>query len=230
MDGVLHTYQLDGTQILKETWGDCTPIPLYDNEDSVCGILYNNVPHYFIKNLQGDVIDIVDKDAKTVARYSYDAWGVPTIKSDTSGCSLATVNPFRYRGYYYDAEIGMYYLQSRYYNADVGRFVNADEAETIVITNNLFACCNNDLLNQDDDFGMLTWKDIEKALKKIFKSLLNKFLNYLRNLITYDGNRVRISTSLIAAVIEGFLVALGSVAAFLGKKVLFRIIKKILFE
>ena len=58
--------------------GDNTLIPLYDNEDGVCGILYNNAPYYFIKNLQGDVIAIVDKDAETVARYSYDAWGVAT--------------------------------------------------------------------------------------------------------------------------------------------------------
>ena len=71
VNGVKHTYTIDGTKILRETWGSNTLIPLYDNEDSVCGILYNNVPYYFIKNLQGDVIAIVDKDAQTVARYSY---------------------------------------------------------------------------------------------------------------------------------------------------------------
>ena len=89
----------------------------YDNEDSVCGILYNNVPYYFIKNLQGDIIAIVDKDAQTVARYSYDAWGAVTSAVTytelTNGVNIATINPFRYRGYYYDEEIGLYYLQSR---------------------------------------------------------------------------------------------------------------------
>ena len=72
-------YTLDGTKILRETWDGNTLVPLYDNEDGVCGILYNNVPYYFIKNLQGYVIAIVDKDTQTVARYSYDAWGVCTI-------------------------------------------------------------------------------------------------------------------------------------------------------
>ena len=120
--GVKHTYTLEGTKILRETWGTNTLVPIYDNEESVCGILYNDVPYYFVKNLQGDVIAIVDKDAKTIARYSYDAWGVPEIKLDSSKCEIANVNPFRYRGYYYDAEIGLYYLQSRYYSADVGRF------------------------------------------------------------------------------------------------------------
>ena len=129
VNGILHTYTLDGTKILRETWNDNTLVPLYDNEDSVCGILYNNVPYYFIKNLQGDIIAIVDKDAQTVARYSYDAWGVPTVTLDTSDCQIATINPFRYRGYYYDKEIGLYYLQSRYYDADIGRFINADEPE-----------------------------------------------------------------------------------------------------
>ena len=122
MGGIKHTYTLDGTKILRETWGNNTLIPLYDNEDSVCGILYNNVPYYFIKNLQGDIIAIVDKDAQTVAKYSYDAWGVPEIKFDSSDCRIATVNPFRYRGYYYDEEIGLYYLQGRYYNPVVERF------------------------------------------------------------------------------------------------------------
>ena len=102
MNGVLHTYTLDGTKILRETWGGNALVPLYDNEDSVCGILYNNIPYYFIKNLQGDVIAIVDQDAKTVARYSYDAWGVCTVTQDSVG--IATVNPFRYRSYYFDEE------------------------------------------------------------------------------------------------------------------------------
>ena len=79
INGVKHEYTLDGTKILRETWDGNTLVPLYDNEDGVCGILYNNVPYYFIKNLQGYVIAIVDKDTQTVARYSYDAWGVCTI-------------------------------------------------------------------------------------------------------------------------------------------------------
>ena len=61
---------LDGTKVLKEVWGSNTLIPLYDNEDSVCGIVYNGEPYYFVKNLQGDVIAIVDEDVETVAKYS----------------------------------------------------------------------------------------------------------------------------------------------------------------
>ena len=138
--GVKHTYTLEGTKILRETWGANTLIPIYDNEESVCGILYNNTPYYFIKNLQGDIIAIVDKDAQTVAEYSYDAWGVPTVKSGSSNSGIANVNPFRYRGYYYDAEIGLYYLQSRYYNPVVGRFINADGTDYLAIDGTILAC------------------------------------------------------------------------------------------
>ena len=86
VDGEKHTYTLDGTKILCETWGNNTLIPLYDNEDSVCGILYNDEPYYFIRNLQGDVIGIVNKNAETVVRYTYDAWGVPMVTEESSDC------------------------------------------------------------------------------------------------------------------------------------------------
>ena len=136
---------LDGTKVLKEVWGSSTIIPLYDDEDSVCGIVYNGEPYYFVKNLQGDVIAIVDEDVETVAKYSYDAWGVCTVTSDTSECSIATINLYRYRGYYYDNEIGMYYLQSRYYNPVVGRFINADDAVIVEISNEKTLCVINNL-------------------------------------------------------------------------------------
>ena len=159
VNGVKHEYTLDGTKILRETWDGNTLIPLYDNEDSVCGILYNSVPYYFIKNLQGDIIAIVDKDAKTVARYSYDAWGVCTVILDSVG--IANINPFRYRGYYYDEEIELYYLQSRYYDASVGRFIKSDIPEMMLLQvekatgTNLFAYCNNDAISGSDPMGIL---------------------------------------------------------------------------
>lgn len=90
----------------------------------------------------------MDKNAETVARYAYDAWGVPTITQDSSDCEIANINPFRYRSYYYDEESGLYYLQSRFYNPTVGRFINSDEStyvaiDTTVISCNLFSYCKN---------------------------------------------------------------------------------------
>ena len=110
--------------------------------------------------MQGDVIAIVNAASEVVARYTYDAWGKPNVQFDNSGCSIATVNPFRYRGYYYDSEIGLYYLQSRYYNANVGRFVNGDDAEYLgtgqkSVDSNLFVYCNNTPTNAIDSSGNL---------------------------------------------------------------------------
>ena len=158
VNGIVHTFVLDGTKILKESWGSNTIIPMYDNEDNVCGIIYNDVPYYFFKNLQGDVIAIVDKDAQTVAKYSYDAWGVCTIAQDSSDCNIASVNPFRYRGYYYDSEIGFYYLQSRYFNPSVGRFINADEIANLGVGRsipcfNLFTYAENTPISMIDENG-----------------------------------------------------------------------------
>lgn len=114
--------------------------------------------------MQGDVIAIVDKDAQTVAKYSYDAWGVPTITQDSSTSQIATINPFRYRSYYCDAEIGLYYLQSRYYNPAVGRFINEDDCLELNYQQdshniiNLYSYCTNSPVNgiDNDGYGIAT--------------------------------------------------------------------------
>ena len=157
--GVRHEYDLEGSRIIREAWNGNVIVPLYDGEDQVCGMTYNGELFFFHKNLQGDIIAITDQTATVVARYAYDAWGKCMILSDTSGCEIATMNPFRYRGYYYDAEIGMYYLQSRYYNPEVGRFVNSDDPSILFPTSNqcicvnFFAYCYNNPMNLSDPTG-----------------------------------------------------------------------------
>ena len=106
----IHEYILDGTNIVKEIVSDICNCPkyvneyLYDLDGTVCGLKYNGTAYYFYKNLQGDVIAITDDSGITVARYTYDAWGKCTITFDTNGVNIATINPFRYRSYYYDTE------------------------------------------------------------------------------------------------------------------------------
>ena len=91
VNGVTHTYTLDGIKILREVWDNNVLVPLYDNEDSVCGIIYNDTPYYFLKNLQGDVIAIVDENAEVVARYAYDAWGKIKHVMDGDGNGVAII-------------------------------------------------------------------------------------------------------------------------------------------
>ena len=147
----------------SETWDSNTLIPLYDNEESVCGIVYNDTPYYFIKNLQGDVIAIVDKDANTVAKYSYDAWGAitdaVTYTDLTNGVDIATINPFRYRGYYYDEETSLYYVFSRYYDPEICHWINSDDVVAVFLSFEttygvgLYSYCNNDPVNNIDNTG-----------------------------------------------------------------------------
>ena len=155
-------------------------IPLYDNEDIVCGIVYNNVPYYFHRNLQDDIIAIVDKAGNTVARYAYDAWGACIFASGES--EIASINPFRYRGYYCDIETGYYYLQTRYYDPTTGRFLNSDDIKYLGTTDcsigfNLFSYCDNNPVNRSDVNGH-SWisdrfNDVKNAAKKITKAVSN---------------------------------------------------------
>jgi RHS repeat-associated protein len=147
---------LDGTKILRETWGDNVLIPLYDNEDSVCGIVYNDTPYYFKKNLQGDVVALYDENGVRKVEYLYDAWGNCTTIYG-AGTDLAKSNPIRYRGYYFDRETGLYYLNARYYNPQWRRFISPDDSAYLdhetVNGLNLYCYCGNDPVNRCDPSG-----------------------------------------------------------------------------
>ena len=164
INGVIHHYILDGITILRESWDNNILIPLYDNECCVCGVTYNNEPYYFIKNLQGDVVAITNVQGEVEVRYTYDAWGKPEIKFDASDCKIGTINPYRYRCYYYDEESGLYYLQCRYYDPNTARFISSDEGLTItvlknILNQNIFIYCHNNPINEVDYFGYLSfWK------------------------------------------------------------------------
>ena len=109
--------------------------------------------YYYEKNIQGDIVGIMNEAGYRVVTYTYDAWGNPyePVYSYNSGVSAtdranAELNPFRYRGYYYDVETGYYYLQTRYYNPEWGRFLNADgylNANGDILGYNMFAYCSN---------------------------------------------------------------------------------------
>ena len=126
----------------------------YDSNGVISGIRYfdangNMTMIYVVTNALGDVIALYDKNGNAVVEYQYDAWGnIISVVNSTEGSSLDwnEVNPFRYRGYYWDSETGLYYLQSRYYDAEVGRFLNADSYFSTGISLlgfNMFAYCNN---------------------------------------------------------------------------------------
>jgi len=125
--------------------------------------------YYYVLNLQGDVVKLVEHvrngrvyTLNTVAEYTYDAWGKPLSTTDGEGNSVANthiakLNPLRYRGYYFDMETGFYYLQSRYYDPTLRRFINADSYQSTgqgILGTNMFAYCNNSPVGYMDPAGM----------------------------------------------------------------------------
>ena len=115
-------YYLDGSTIVGELRGSNKLTYVYEANGQRLAMTYNGAKYFYIYNAQGDVVELYDTSANVVAKYAYDAWGNPVSITDGNGNDvsgnpnhIANINPFRYRGYYYDAETGFYYLQSRYY-------------------------------------------------------------------------------------------------------------------
>ena len=167
--GSEHIYHLNGTQIITETWtqGQEVNIYLYDAEGSPIGMKYRGgnmavgefEEYWFEKNLQGDIVAVYDAAGNKHISYTYDAWGnfSTTYYDAYSTTSHANLNPFRYRGYYYDSETGLYYVSSRYYDPEIGRWINADgQISGIggdIVGNNMFAYCMNNPVNMSDPSG-----------------------------------------------------------------------------
>ena len=133
---------------------------VYDAEGKPFLLRLNGKTDYFyLYNGLGDVVGLVDSSNKVVVRYQYNSWGKVTSSEDTSGVSLATLNPFCYRKYVYDSETGLYCLGSRYYDPEVGRFVNADDTDVIFAkpqelgSKNLYAYCDNNPVAREDYAG-----------------------------------------------------------------------------
>ena len=177
VNGVKHTYHLSGTQILSEEWTDRwnrhVMVYIYDAAGQPIGMSHFQdgtlVDTYlYEKNIQGDVVAVYEYDGDLVVRYAYNAWGAVSeteYGSEYDESSFAVeCNPFRYRGYYYDTETDLYYLNSRYYDPAVGRFLNADGVDFLgtdegLLSYNLFAYCLNDPVNRTDDSGNLSIKN-----------------------------------------------------------------------
>ena len=128
---------------------------LYD-ESGMIGVMYNSQPYYYHRNLQGDVIAIYNANGEKQVEYAYDAWGNCEVIF-TEDYELARGNPIRYRGYYYDTETELYYLNARYYSPEWRRFISPDAAEYIDPETpnglNLYAYCYNDPVNYADPSG-----------------------------------------------------------------------------
>ena len=162
-------YTVNGGRILEEQRLYAgseyyTMLYIYDETGAPIGLKYNTTYYYFEKNLQGDIVGIYNEAGVKIGSYTYDAWGNFTV-SVTSGVTsneseVVWNNPFRYRGYYYDSYTGWYYLQTRYYDPEIGRFINTDGYISTgqgLISYNMFAYCNNNPVSYVDPTGEVAW-------------------------------------------------------------------------
>ena len=185
VNGVKHEYYYVGNTLQYEKFGTTELWFFYDADGNPSGVRYKNgsttTDYYFVCNWRGDVIRIYDGAGAVIANYNYDAWGNVISVTDANGAAItdsthiANVNPLRYRGYYYDSETGFYYVSSRYYDPEVGRWINADNVIAGVGGDlkgyNLFAYCFNNPVNMDDQAG--NWpKWIKNTVKWVAKNIV----------------------------------------------------------
>ena len=135
----------------------------YDSAGNPIAFSYNGCMHYYVKNLQGDIVRVVNEAGNTVASYEYDAWGKLLAAKNYYGVpvtdpnSIALVNPLRYRGYVYDDETGLYYLKSRYYDPTTCRFINSDSfcdtSSGTPLSTNMYSYCEDNPIKNIDTNG-----------------------------------------------------------------------------
>ena len=164
---VVHTtkYFYNGTKLAGEKKDDTIVWYDYDQNGAPVGMRVNGLDYIFRKNLQGDITGIYDSYAQLIVEYSYaDAWGAGVTVSGSQASTIGMYNSFRYRGYYYDTESGLYYLNSRYYDPVACRFINADSQlnPDTACGKNLYAYAEHNPVNKTDSTG--TWALIDDVI------------------------------------------------------------------
>ena len=156
-------YYDDGNNLIGLKKGNTIVLFYYDSEGQLYSMTKGDDTYFFIKNLQGDIRKIINDEGTVVATYAYDAWGALLAENEDS--SIEGFNPFRYRGYVYDSETELYYLQSRYYDPKTGRFINADDSDYTdtysgsPLSANMFSYCENNAVNGEDPSGNWHYND-----------------------------------------------------------------------
>ena len=157
-----YQYTYNGDKLTHMTVDGHTMYFTYDASGVPLTMVYNGNKFYYVTNLQGDVISIINGNGEEFVHYTYDAWG-KILSVEGSATNLRFYNPLRYRGYVYDEETGFYYVSSRYYDPEIGRWINADTTDVLSLPYyhpgqyNLFSYCNNNPVNDRDDDGQLSW-------------------------------------------------------------------------
>ncbi|MEE1516748.1 MAG: RHS repeat-associated core domain-containing protein [Lachnospiraceae bacterium] len=204
VNGVNTIYGVEGTDYIAEITGDDTLIYMYDVEANVIGFTYNGKEYYYVKNALNDIIRIVDGNGDIVCGYAYDAWG--NILRIDGNKDIAELNKFRYRSYYYDVDMEMYYLHSRYYDTNLARFISTDQVDMMIYNQenlNMYAYCkNNPILYVDPEgtavklviFTLSEWKTESDNMLDDFEDYYEKRGETVSCLWTVSNNMNSLET------------------------------------
>ena len=231
----VHEYEYFGDKLFYEKRGDIKFYYRYDVNGNLMSITRlkangDKFTLYAVCNSRGDVEDLRKESGALYARYVYDSWGnVLHIYSGTGTteitdtANLAIQNPFRYRSYYYDSDIEMYYLQSRYYDAKVGRFINCDDVSYIGVSEseisyNPFAYCENNPVNCSDVTGCLKkhwWNNVEYVANiidaiLIVASLGKSYMSYRALIKFLKKNKNKVLYKVRGKIVQLFGWSVGS--------------------
>ena len=194
VNGTTYNYTTLSGKVMRQTWGSKSLEFVYDDGNQPFAMIYNDgsttTLYYYVLNAQGDVIALLNANGTLAASYNYGAWGNYSVhgadgKKTTDATFIGHINPLRYRGYYYDRETRLYYLQSRYYDFVNCRFINADTFATTdangFLSANMFAYCENNPVMRTDETGEFWNVVIGAAVGGIISGLVAGITSYRQN-------------------------------------------------
>ena len=180
VDNVTTEYCMAGDLLVTEKGEGRRIWYYYDSAANPVSMRVSGKDYFYVRNLQNDVIALIDDTGETVVEYKYNSWGKILSITGSKASTIGKTNPFRYRGYYYDEETGMYYLKNRYYDPEIRRFISADSyisGFNSTMCNVFCYCGNNPVSNSDPEgtffkkivhFFKSKWKKTKKAVAKVY--------------------------------------------------------------
>lgn len=187
INGVETKYYLQGSNIISEEKDNQVIHYTYNEQNQLVGFEHQHSKYFYVRDLLGIIRNVIDINGNIVVTYNYDAWGNHKVYDssnveNTSPSFIGNINPFRYKGYYYDVETDWYYLQTRYYSPLLSRFINMDHTQYLepgsIDGVNLFGYCNNNPVMYADPSGKFNINKLWGKVKDYAKKVVNKVVDY----------------------------------------------------
>ena len=239
--GITSKYYLDGDKVVLENTGNGSIYYSYDADDKLVSMTLNGTEYFYIRNGQGDITGFIDTAGTQVVSYTYDGWGKLISIDGTLKDTVGLKNPYRYRGYRYDTETSLYYLQSRYYDPEMGRYINADDVEFLgatgtLLSHNLFAYCENNPVNNSDPSGYFAFTLLIKGIVGAIFGGISQYISDLINKLIYPSSKYSSVGTYILSMVNGAVDALWNagifkyLAAYVGTNLITQAVNFIIYK